>query len=121
MEKSSTSGKTPRHFQYEGKDLLWKHLYDAYCYDHGNRKGISTFQRLSEEHFSLTSASRMRNYLADDVLGSNMLEVLEYYKDFLQDEITGSGTEIATFDKTIEFLNNTSVLLKNFKSNAPYR
>ena len=38
---------------------------------------ISTFKFLTPDHFDITSAGKMRNYLADDVLGKKMLEVIQ--------------------------------------------
>jgi len=35
------------------------------------------FHKLTDDHFFLNSASRMRNHLADDVLGPEMAQVIQ--------------------------------------------
>ena len=75
LEKSNASGKTPRHFIYDGQEILWQQWVDAYNHDKTN--SISTFRRLSDDHFYLNSASRMRNHLADDVLGEEMVNLMQ--------------------------------------------
>lgn len=72
----STNGKTPRHFILDEKEILWSHLRDAYMYDI-QYNPVQTFKYLSPQHFDPTSAEKMRNHLADDVLGKRMLEVLK--------------------------------------------
>lgn len=76
MLKSSTNVKSPRHFKLDGKEILWAHLKDAYFYD-VDHNPIQTFKYLTPQHFDPGSAEKMRNYLADDVLGSRMLEVVK--------------------------------------------
>ena len=58
----------PRHFKLDGKEILWSHLKDAYMYDIKNNT-IKTFKYLMPQHFDPGSTKRMKNYLADDVLG----------------------------------------------------
>lgn len=40
---------------------------------------IQTFKYLTPQHFDPGSADKMRNYLADDVLGKRMLEVVQVH------------------------------------------
>jgi hypothetical protein len=56
--------------------MLWSHLKEAFIYD-VDTNPIATFKFLTPEHFDQSSAGKMRNYLADDVLGKRMLEVLK--------------------------------------------
>jgi hypothetical protein len=72
----STSGKTPRIFKLDGKEILWAHLKNAYLYD-VEYNPIQTFKHLTPQHFDPGSAEKMRNYLADDVLGKRMVEILK--------------------------------------------
>jgi hypothetical protein len=74
--KSTSTGKTPRHFKLDGKEILWYHLKAAYMYDIENNP-IQTFKHLTPQHFDPGSSEKMRNYLADDVLGKRMLETLK--------------------------------------------
>ncbi len=60
--------------------MLWSHLRDAYMHDIENNT-IQTFKYLSPQHFDPGSVEKMRNYLADDVLGRRMLEVLQVPDD----------------------------------------
>ncbi len=76
MLKSSTNGKSPRHFKLDGKEIVWSHLKDAYMYD-VEYNPIQTFKYLTTQHFDPGSAEKMRNYLADDVLGKRMLELVK--------------------------------------------
>eukprot|EP00112_Aurelia_sp_Birch-Aquarium-sp1_P000832 Seg108.1 transcript_id=Seg108.1/GoldUCD/mRNA.D3Y31 product="hypothetical protein" protein_id=Seg108.1/GoldUCD/D3Y31 len=115
VEKSSASGKTTRHLMIGDKEILWSHWRASYAFD--CRSGIRTFQKLTDEHFELTPCSRMRNHLADDVLSPRMSELMLCYKSsLLARHVDGSF-----LDTTIEFLENCSILLKNFKSKAPYK
>lgn len=72
--KSST-GKSPHLFEFCGHQILWSWLKEEFMYD-VETNPISTFKFLTLEHFDPSSASKMRNYLAD-VLGKRMLEVLK--------------------------------------------
>ncbi|KXJ24465.1 hypothetical protein AC249_AIPGENE22554 [Exaiptasia diaphana] len=114
--KSSSNGKSPRHFKLDGKEILWAHLRDAYMYD-VEKNPFQTFKFLTPQHFEPGSAEKMRNYLADDVLGKRMLEVLQNYQAYLQKNDTGNNS----LEKTAELLSTTSCLIKNFKNKKPYR
>jgi hypothetical protein len=74
--KSSSNGKIPRHFKLDDKEILWSHLKDSYMYDIEHNP-IQTFKYLTPQHFDPGSAEKMRNYLADDVLGKRMIEVVQ--------------------------------------------
>jgi hypothetical protein len=58
-----------------GKEILWAHLKNAYLYDI-KYNPIQIFKHLTPQHFDPGSAEKMCNYLADDVLGKRMVEVL---------------------------------------------
>ncbi len=75
LEKSLPHANAKRHLEKDGKPILWTHWKDQFCHD--CEHGLRTFPRLSEAHFDLTPASRMRNFLADDVLSPSMLEVMQ--------------------------------------------
>lgn len=66
----------------DGKEILWKHWVDAYTYDKNN--SISTFQKLTDDHFYLNAASRMRNHLADDVRGLEMKGLIEVLHELFE-------------------------------------
>ncbi|CAB4033094.1 Hypothetical predicted protein [Paramuricea clavata] len=113
----STTGKSPRLFEFCGYQMLWSHLKEAFIYD-VDTNPTATFKFLTPEHFDPSSAGEMRNYLADDVLGKRMLEVLKNYKRHREQV---SETSASFLDKTIKFIETTRTLLKNFKAKSPYR
>ena len=81
IEKSNEAGK-PRCLTVAGKRILWKHLLDAYKF-HQTLTSIHVHEKLTEEHFQLDPALRMRNYLAEDVLDKRMhflIKVMDTFK-----------------------------------------
>ena len=58
-----------------GHKILWEHLYKFLQFDQQNPVPLNRY--LSEAHFSLTSVSKMRNYLADQVLNHEMVRIAE--------------------------------------------
>lgn len=75
MEKSNISGK-PRCLKIGGKTIVWKYIKDAYNWDHANHS-LPLHERLTEQHFDLDSASKMRNHLAEDILDRKMLFLMK--------------------------------------------
>jgi hypothetical protein len=55
----------------------------------------------------------MRNHLAEDVLDSEMLHLMIKYKEGLSEE---KGSEL---NSSIELLESTSILIKNFRDPRP--
>ena len=49
---------------------------DAYMYD-VEYNSVQTFKFLTPQHFEPGSAEKMCNYLADDVLGKRMVEIVQ--------------------------------------------
>lgn len=43
---------------------------------------VQTFKFLTPQHFEPGSAEKMRNYLADDVLGKRMVEIVQVMDQF---------------------------------------
>ena len=81
IEKSNEAGK-PRCLTVAGKRILWKHLMDAYKFDQ-TLKAIHIHEKLTEEHFHLDQALRIRNHLAEDVLDNRMhflIKVMDTFK-----------------------------------------
>ena len=56
--------------------MLWEHFKQAYNWDQSNFS-LPVHERLTEQHFELDSAAKMRNHLAEDVLGRKMLFLME--------------------------------------------
>lgn len=57
-------------------DIQWKYFKEAYEWDQQNST-LKIHEKLTEEHFSLGYASKMRNHLATDVLDKRMLFLLK--------------------------------------------
>lgn len=60
--------------------------------------------KLSQEHIYLTSESKMRSHLAEEVLNGEMLHLMKLYQDSL-------GEAGRKFDGTVEILTHTSALI----------
>ena len=59
-----------------GVKILWDQLYEIYQYDQ-TVNPVPVNRYLSDSHFKLTSYSKMRNHLADQVLNHEMLRIAE--------------------------------------------
>ena len=77
LEKSRPNGV--RLLCYGNNTIQWSHLYEAYRWDQ-SRNSIKLHGRLTEVHFNLGYASRMRNHLAEDVLSKKMLNMVKVKK-----------------------------------------
>lgn len=75
IEKSNINGK-PRCLTLKGKQILWRHLYNAFHWDQHNHS-LPLHEKLTMQHFELDPSTKMRNSLAEDVLDSKMLFLLE--------------------------------------------
>jgi len=110
----SKSGLQPTHkktLKFESNHIFWEHWYKAYQWDLAVNP-FKIYQQLTMEHFFLTSQSKMRNRLAEDVLNENMLHLMQCY----QMSLKKNGDDL---NSSIEFLKKTSVLVKNFRDQRP--
>lgn len=98
-----------RHFETV---IVWDHWYKAYQWDKCSNTHIRVHRKLTDEHFNLDSSSKMRNHLAEDVLDSNMLHLMEVYQSSLHD----GGPHLKG---TIELLKQTSLLIQTFRDRRP--
>ena len=73
LEHSRESSKKP--LLLDGKKIVWEYLHEIYQYDQINAVPINRY--LTNNHFKLTSYSKMRNHLADQVLDNEMLRIAE--------------------------------------------
>ena len=89
------------------KFIEWDHLRKAYLWDISS-SSFPVHHKLTQEHIFLTSVNKMRNHLAEEVLNSEMLHLMELYKGSL-------GQAGLKLSATIELLRCTSVLIKNFR------
>ncbi|WAR17634.1 hypothetical protein MAR_032228, partial [Mya arenaria] len=91
--------------------ILWEHWTNAFKWDH-DTNDFPLHRKLTNDHFFLTSESKMRNKLAEDVLDGEMLNLMVTFQGFLGD----SGSEL---NSTIELLQATSVIVRVFRDRRP--
>ena len=75
IEKSNKSGK-PRCLQIHGKEITWTQFKSAFNCDQ-KTFSLPLHEKLTMQHFNLDSASKMRNRLAEDVLDTKMLFLMQ--------------------------------------------
>ncbi|XP_070573166.1 uncharacterized protein [Ptychodera flava] len=106
------SGKAKFHvrqLQHQGNDISWDHWIKAYRWD-CDRNSVRVHRKLTDEHIYPNQRQKMRNKLAEEVLNEDMLNLMKDYKESV------ASTEV---DSTIELLENTSRLIKNFRDSRP--
>lgn len=111
VSKSGDSEFCKRRLKHKDKFIEWSHFRQAYLWDI-SKNPFPVHHRLTQEHIFLTSENKMRNHLAEEVLNSDMLHLMKLYKESLGE----AGNKL---DATIQLLENTSVLIKNFKDSRP--
>ncbi|XP_044179618.1 uncharacterized protein LOC122961098 [Acropora millepora] len=77
LEKSNLSGK-PRSLKIQGKNVTWQQFKDAFQWDQKSFS-LPIHEKLTDQHFNLDPASKMRNHLAEDVLDDKMLFLMQKY------------------------------------------
>ena len=106
--RNSLLSSTPygkRQLCLNGQYIYWSHFQEAYQFNlSGDWK---YFKALTREHVYVSSEGKMRNHLATDVLGSNMLDLMKQYQSSLKDRAY-------CLDSTVELLRNTSILVDFF-------
>lgn len=75
---------------------------------------LQLHQKLTNEHLFPSTQSKKRNHLAEEVLKSDMLHVMNWYKLYL-------GPKGGALDGVIEFLQTTSELIEFFRIFKPVR
>ena len=108
--KSTSSSNGKRRLFVNGHYILWRHFYDAYLWDTSHNP-LPVHHKLTIEHFELTSETKMRNKLAEDVLGKEMLHLMQCYGNTLQNP--------SHLQSTIQLLQNTSPLIDIFRDHRP--
>lgn len=81
MEKSRIRTKSTSKLTWNGYNLAWEHLRDAF--DNDQTQAIPVYRKLRPHHFQLTSKLKMRNSLANDVLDKNMLNLMHVSRPLL--------------------------------------
>ena len=86
IEKSNKSGK-PRCLQIHGKEITWTQLKSAFNWDQ-KTFSLPLHEKLTMQHFDLDSASKMQNRLAEDVLDTKMLFLMQVIVLFTYSQVT---------------------------------
>ncbi|KAJ8321537.1 hypothetical protein KUTeg_000913 [Tegillarca granosa] len=79
IAKSGDSSHCKRHLKLGLHFIEWKHFQSAYLWDISTHP-FPVHHKLTQEHFFLTSESKMRNHLAEDVLNDKMIHLMELYQ-----------------------------------------
>lgn len=95
-----------RYLLLNGVSIVWGHWIE--CYHFNMQNGFRIHHKLTDEHFTLTPASKMRNKLALDVLDKNMLYLMKSYQSTLKDP--------ERLASSVELLEATSVLVDIFSN-----
>ena len=74
--KKSTKNGKPRCLKIGGKCITWSQFREAFNWEQQSCS-LPLHEKLTVQHFDLDSASIMRNKLAEDVLDSKMLFLMQ--------------------------------------------
>ncbi|XP_070559920.1 uncharacterized protein [Ptychodera flava] len=107
--KSGFANFHVRQLKHKGNYITWEHWIRAYQWDQRNNS-VRVHRRLTDEHLFPNPQQKMRNKLAEQVLDVDMLSLMKDY----QHSTTNTG-----LGSTIELLENTSTLVKNFRDVRP--
>ena len=102
---SNPNGK--RELLLNAQHIYWS--YFQHCYFFNIKCNFRFFHKLTREHFFLNSQAKMRNHLATDVLGPQMLSLMTKYKEFL-------GSDGHKLNATLTLLEHTSFLVTFFNN-----
>lgn len=78
ISKSGDAAFCKRHLKYGDTFIEWDHFKGAYLWDISTNP-FPIHHKLSQEHIYLTSESKMRNHLAEEVLNGEMLHLMKLY------------------------------------------
>jgi hypothetical protein len=92
--------------------IQWRQWVDAAKWD-SETNSRKIHHKLTASHLHPDSAEKMRNHLAEEVLDSNMLNLMVQYKNSLKNG--------AVLDSAIELLTQTSELISIFRDKRPIK
>ena len=109
ISKSGTETNCKRHLKLGDHFIEWSHFRQAYLWDISTHP-FPVHHKLSQDHIYLTSEAKMRNHLAEQILNEEMLHLMKLFQQSL-----GEGG--CQLNSTVKLLENTSVLIRNFRDN----
>ena len=98
-----------RHLVLNDQPIVWEHFEAAYAFN--QLSGLRVHRHLTKEHIELTSASKLRNRLAEQVLDKDMLFLMRSYQATLN--------EPEKLSATVQLLEKTSLLVELFGDTRP--
>ena len=111
--KSGTSKSSTRLLTLETSHTIqWQMFIDCYKWDTTN--ALQLHRTLTNEHLYPSNQQKMRNHLAEDVLDSEMLNLMMQYQKYL-------GEKGCVLNGVIELLNMTSKMINIFKDMRPVK
>ena len=109
--KSGVAKFSTRNLTLPDKSILqWEMWVNAYKWDQQN--ALQLHRKLTNEHIFLTQQGKMRNHLAEEVLNSEMLNLILEYKASL-------ANQGDILNGVLEFLKKTSKMIEVFHSTRP--
>jgi len=109
--KSGITPKCTRNLTLpNGNVIQWQMFIDCFKWDQQN--SLQLHRKLTNEHIFPDSQQKMRNYLAEDVLNSEMLHLMKQYTIYL-------GEKGQILNGVIEVLENTSQIISIFRDMRP--
>ena len=103
--REKNKGVPGRYLILNGKPVVWDHIEEAINFN--TQLGFRIHRHLTREHVDLTSANKMRNKLAEQVLDKDMLFLMKSYQTSIDNP--------ERLSSTIAVLENTSVLVEIFR------
>ncbi|XP_052097373.1 uncharacterized protein LOC127732379 [Mytilus californianus] len=100
LENNTKQGR----YLYLNQPIVWDYWLE--CFHFNTQNGFGIHKKLTEDHFTLTPASKMRTQLALDVLDKNMLFFMKSYQATLHDP--------ERLSSAISLLEHTSILTDIF-------
>lgn len=92
--------------------IHWQMFVDFFYWDQQN--ALQLHRKLTNEHIYPDNQLKMRNYLAEDMLNSTMLNAFKTYQNVL-------GDKGQILNGLIEFLEQTSQLVQIFRDRRPVK
>ena len=110
--KSGVKKSHPRCIQLSGKSIVWQQWLDAVKWDRDSNSQRIHY-KVTEAHLNPSSTEKMRNELAQDMLGAEALHLMTVYQATLHNK--------SALDSTIEFLEKTNEVIKIFSDSKPVK
>ena len=110
---SGDDSNCTRKLSWRGHFINWNHWKEAYQWDKTmNKEMTRVHHKLTDEHMNVSDAGKMRNHLAEECLGKEMLHLMVVY----QRQLLNGGRHLTG---SIELLRHTSTMVSIFNDDRP--